>query len=72
MKPLRTTAQVSATIAGIALLLSIGMVRGEDAASTPPAPSIEEIEAAIDQGVGFLLADQNENGSWGSARQTKG
>lgn len=34
--------------------------------------SPEEIEASIDRGVAFLIADQNANGSWGSARQTKG
>lgn len=34
--------------------------------------SPKEIEASIDRGVGFLIADQNANGSWGSARETKG
>ena len=39
-----------------------------------PAPAIvaEELEKAITRGVDFLLADQNENGSWGSATRTKG
>lgn len=32
----------------------------------------EDIDLAIARGIGFLVADQNENGSWGSARQTKG
>ncbi|MCB1206803.1 MAG: terpene cyclase/mutase family protein [Verrucomicrobiae bacterium] len=32
----------------------------------------EDIDQAISRGIGFLVADQNENGSWGSARQTKG
>lgn len=32
----------------------------------------EDIDLAISRGIGFLVADQNENGSWGSARQTKG
>ena len=36
------------------------------------APEREAIESAIDQGVEFLLSVQNENGSWGSATQTKG
>ena len=37
---------------------------------TPPKP--EEIDAAIDRGVKFLLADQRPDGSWGSAERTKG
>lgn len=36
----------------------------------PPAP--EELEASISAGIDFLLQDQNENGSWGSATRTKG
>lgn len=32
----------------------------------------EGIDLAIARGVEFLVADQNENGSWGSARDTKG
>lgn len=36
-----------------------------------PAPTTEEIDAAITRGVDFLLADQNPDGSWGSATQTK-
>ena len=35
-------------------------------------PADERIDHAIAGGVGFLLADQNPNGSWGSAHQTKG
>ncbi len=35
-----------------------------------PAPS--QIEQSVERGVNFLLADQNKNGSWGSARNTKG
>jgi hypothetical protein len=30
------------------------------------------VEAAIDRGIEFLLADQNKDGSWGSAQRTKG
>ncbi|MGI9471882.1 MAG: hypothetical protein ACR2NZ_10140, partial [Rubripirellula sp.] len=36
------------------------------------APTEDEIRAAIDRGVKFLLEDQNPNGSWGSATRTKG
>jgi len=39
----------------------------------PVAPAEpEQIERAIDRGVEFLLARQNKDGSWGSARNTKG
>ncbi|MGJ8633401.1 MAG: hypothetical protein ACSHX7_05725 [Luteolibacter sp.] len=34
-------------------------------------PTIAEIEASISRGVDFLIADQNKNGSWGSATRTK-
>lgn len=37
-----------------------------------PAPKPEEIQSAIRRGVDFLLAHQNQDGSWGSARRTKG
>jgi hypothetical protein len=37
---------------------------------TPPAP--EEISAAIERGVQFLLDDQRSDGSWGSPERTKG
>lgn len=35
-------------------------------------PNAGTIEEAIDRGVDFLLEDQNPDGSWGSARRTKG
>ena len=35
-------------------------------------PTAEAKEAAIARGVAFLLKVQNKNGSWGSARRTKG
>ncbi len=37
-----------------------------------PAPEPGQIDAAIQRGVAFLLARQNPDGSWGSARNTKG
>lgn len=37
-----------------------------------PAPKPEEIQSAIRRGVDFLLTHQNKDGSWGSARRTKG
>lgn len=45
-------------------------IGADDEKADPPTP--DEIESSIDRGVAFLLADQNENGSWGSPRQTKG
>lgn len=35
-------------------------------------PAAEEIQESIDRGVRFLIDAQNSNGSWGSARRTKG
>lgn len=35
-------------------------------------PSDEELNAALDRGIAFLLDHQNPDGSWGSARRTKG
>ncbi|EMI19482.1 putative secreted protein, partial [Rhodopirellula maiorica SM1] len=35
------------------------------------APHSEAIEQAIHRGIGFLVADQNPNGSWGSPTNTK-
>ena len=37
-----------------------------------PTPKPEAVDEAIHRGVEFLLARQNKNGSWGSARNTKG
>ena len=70
----------------IALLLLVptmpGAARGEDrelssaergpkpAAIEPPSRA--EIDASVRRGVAFLLDNQNANGSWGSARHTKG
>ncbi len=33
---------------------------------------VEQLDAAILKGIKFLLADQNKDGSWGSAEKTKG
>jgi hypothetical protein len=46
----------------------------EDSVPRPkpvPQPSPGELQASIDRGVAFLLADQNPDGSWGSAERTK-
>ncbi|MEM1441935.1 MAG: hypothetical protein AAGF67_06305 [Verrucomicrobiota bacterium] len=34
--------------------------------------AVDSREAAIENGIAFLIEDQNPDGSWGSARQTKG
>jgi hypothetical protein len=36
-----------------------------------PMPAAEVIQQAEDRGVAFLLADQNHDGSWGTAERTK-
>jgi len=41
------------------------------AAPVEPVPA-EELEASIDRGVDFLLESQRDDGSWGSADNTKG
>lgn len=43
----------------------------EVASKVAPKATVETINAAIKRGVDFLVADQNENGSWGSATRTK-
>ncbi len=37
----------------------------------PPAVTLKDIDNSITRGVDFLIGDQNENGSWGSATRTK-
>jgi hypothetical protein len=49
--------------------LSLTFTSAQDEA--PPAVTLTEINASITRGVDFLIADQNENGSWGSATRTK-
>jgi hypothetical protein len=48
-----------------------------DFSKPPTLPNVkaysnEEVRASIQRGIEFLLADQNANGSWGSATKTKG
>jgi hypothetical protein len=60
------------------VVLTATIARGEEATSeTPrlkPAPARKpaDVEASIRRGIQFLLADQNKNGSWGTAEKTKG
>lgn len=46
--------------------------KAADSKALPPAPSDKQITAAMQRGIAFLLEDQNPDGSWGSARRTKG
>ncbi len=55
--------KVASFIAACALVFLLPVSRAEDESL---------LEKAIDDGVAFLIQDQNSNGSWGSARQTKG
>jgi len=56
--------------------LVIGLLAVAPAFALDPAslklPSRDELEASISRGVEFLVKTQNETGSWGSARNTKG
>jgi hypothetical protein len=69
--PASLRAQDSETASG-------GILRNPlDFTRPPTLPAVEvpgesEIEESIRRGVAFLLADQNANGSWGSATRTKG
>ena len=45
---------------------------GEKESPAEETPLAERIDQAIGRGIGFLLADQNEKGSWGSPHRTKG
>jgi hypothetical protein len=53
--------------AGVILFSSITHAKE----TPPPAVTLEQIQASITRGVDFLIADQNANGSWGSATRTK-
>jgi hypothetical protein len=52
-------------VAGVAVVLAGWLCAGRPACS-------EELEAAIDRGIAFLLDTQRVDGSWGSADNTKG
>ena len=67
----------SLRFAGLILVLSpfAGLNGSENNSSTPSSPldfSPSEIQRSLDKGCDFLLERQNPDGSWGSARQTKG
>lgn len=55
---------------GLAALMACPLLPADE---TEPEPlRASSIEESIELGIAFLVSDQNENGSWGSARQTKG
>ncbi len=60
---MKTTFLKSIVLPGLLTCCFSGSVESADPAA---------IDAAIVRGVDFLIEDQNPNGSWGSARQTKG
>ena len=70
--------QMLACLALAALALAPGCGRPRPMAEIGPKPHAieppepEAIDAAIRRGIDFLVADQNKNGSWGSATRTKG
>lgn len=55
----------------LCLPASAAEVAPETAPAATPEATIETIDAAVKRGVDFLVTDQNENGSWGSATRTK-
>jgi hypothetical protein len=59
-----------ALIALLAIVTPLAVAQEKPADS--PAVTTASIDASIRRGVDFLLARQNPNGSWGSARRTKG
>ena len=62
-------------IAGLAILVTSCIMEcpaEEKQVAVRKPPATGEIKAAIRRGVDFLLTNQNKDGSWGSARNTKG
>ena len=61
-------------IHSLVLLVAATFGLAEDASErvNSTATLIGRIDAAMKRGVDFLVEDQNENGSWGSATRTKG
>ena len=53
-------------------LTATGLLAAAMTCPAEEAPPVKSIDEAIAAGIDFLIADQNPNGSWGSARQTKG
>jgi hypothetical protein len=64
--------------AAVLVLFSAGLAQAQKQDTDAPRPKpvtprkAADLEASIQRGVQFLLADQNKDGSWGSAEKTKG
>src|SRR5215207_1862298 len=48
----------------------VGLVQAADIAKLK-IPNAAQLEKSIERGIYFLLEDQNRDGSWGTARNTK-
>ncbi len=79
MSESRLAGGLARRVGWLALILATLIVSAgaQSAEETPrpkpvPSPSAEAIDKSIDRGIQFLLERQNKNGSWGSARNTKG
>lgn len=60
--------RIGLALAAALLARADGAAEGANPAEDPAAA---QIQAAIQRGVGFLVRDQNRDGSWGSAHRTK-
>ncbi|MDF1860689.1 MAG: terpene cyclase/mutase family protein [Verrucomicrobiales bacterium] len=56
----------------LAFLSAAALPAHADVGQTRETPVSASVDEAIENGVAFLVADQNKDGSWGSPRQTKG
>lgn len=73
LSPFRHLRKLSIALQACATMVLLMTAPAEEKqVATRPAPSPAEIEAGIGRGVDFLVANQNKDGSWGSARNTKG
>ena len=65
-------ARASAITLATSLLLAFPAAAKKKWEETVPVPvTPENLDSAMRRGADFLLADQNKNGSWGSATRTK-
>lgn len=72
-RPVSQNMKAVPALFAIAIAIPVAGWAAEEAPTVPaPAPTKADIEASIGRGVAHLLETQNADGSWGSARQTKG
>ncbi len=67
-----TSLQCIAVMTMLALSCAFDCYAEQKQVATRKPPTPDEINSAIQRGVEFLLTNQNKDGSWGSARNTKG